>query len=217
MSRTWSLFLFFLLLFLGFNTMDLKAQEETSQEEMEEISEDPVDSDDFEWIDYRPSLYTKGDKTFTITIGTVFPTVFGGIDGNNHGLGTAGGLGSFAFTYFLNSNFSLGGELSGMFITTKGGNMFYMVPMGVRIGYQFVYKRFEFPLTLMIGGSPNLYLEENHFTLFVKSGASAFWRFSPDWSFGLNTFWWLAPQWPKDGPNVLGNFLELTLSARYHF
>ena len=205
MPRFWALFLILLLFLPG-----LYAQEAPGEDQ-------PDSSFDDDWTEYRPSLYAKGDKTFTITIGTLFPTYFGGITDNNHGIKTVGGTGSLAFSVFFSPNFFLGGEISGSFISTRSGQMLYMVPMGVRAGYQFIYRRFEFPITLMIGGAPQLFIEEDYFGLFVKGGASVFWRFSPDWSFGLNTFWWFVPQWPKDEKSINGNFLELTLSARYHF
>jgi hypothetical protein len=69
----------------------------------------------------------------------------------------------------------------------------------------------------MVGGAPQKYLEEGSFGLIVTPGASVFWRYNPEWSFGLNGNWWWLPQWPKDGKDVYGNFLELTLTARYHF
>jgi hypothetical protein len=69
----------------------------------------------------------------------------------------------------------------------------------------------------MVGLAPQRYLEKGYFGLILKPGASIFWRFNPEWSFGFNTFWWFVPQWPKNGNNSIGNFVELTLSARYHF
>jgi hypothetical protein len=126
-------------------------------------------------------------------------------------------MGSLAFNYFLGPHLFLGGELGGMFAGTRGENMLYIVPFGIRVGYQFILKRFEFPLTLMVGGAPQKYLDKGYFGLIVKPGAAGFFRFNPDWSFGLNANWWMVPEWPKNGKNVLGNFLEITLSARYHF
>jgi len=205
MPRTWALILILLLFIPG-----LYAQGTGTEEQ-------PDSPGEIDWADYNPSLYAKGDKTFIISVGTVFPTVFKGIDNNNHGIRAVGGTGALAYNYFINSHVFLGGELSGLFIGTRGGNMFYMIPMGMRAGYQFIFRRFEFPLTFVLGGVPQLYLQENYFGLFLKFGASAFWRFNPDWSFGLNTAWWIAPQWQKNNPNVTGNFIELTLSARYHF
>jgi len=211
MPRTWSLLLILLLVFSG---LRLHAQEEETP--TEEYPESP--SIESNWDEYTTTLYTRGDKTFTITLGVVFPIYFGGghIENNQHGI-SLGGHGSLAFNYFLTPYFFLGGELGGMFAATRARNMYYIVPFGIRMGYQLVYRRFEFPLTLMVGAAPQKYLEKGYFGLILKPGASLYWRFRPDWSFGLNSMWWFVPQWPKNGYNAYGNFLELTLSARYHF
>jgi hypothetical protein len=66
-----------------------------------------------------------------------------------------------------------------------------------------------------VGFAPQTYLEKKYLGFFVKPGVSAFWRFNPDWSFGLNAAWWWVPQWAAR--TVHGNFLELSVSARYHF
>jgi hypothetical protein len=209
MPRTWS---FFLILFLVLPFFRLAAQEEETPEEPEAS---PIES---EWVDYNTMMYTRGDKTFAITLGVIFPVYFtgDGIDDNQHNL-KLGGTGSLSFNYFFSSHFFVGGELSGMFSGTRAGNMLYIVPFGVRLGFQFVIRRFEFPLTLMIGAAPQKYLEKGYFGFILKPGASVFWRFNPDWSFGLNGIWWFVPEWPKNGQNAYGNFVELTLSARYHF
>ena len=213
MFRTWSLLLILILLLA---LPGLFAQEEPPQEEKPDTP--PIESD---WIDYDFALYSRGDKTFIITLGFLLPTYFGGsVENNQHGL-SLGGTGSLAFNYFLSSHFYFGGELGGMFAGTRGKNNLFIIPFGVRFGYQFVFRRFEFPFTIMIGGAPQKKLEETYFGLIIRPGASVFWRFNPDWSFGINSFWWFVPQWPKlqDGKryNVYGNFIELTLSARYHF
>jgi hypothetical protein len=180
----------------------------------EEAPAPPLES---EWEDYAPNLYSRGDKTFIITLGVIIPTVFtGSISDEGHGA-KVGGTGSLSYNYFFGSNFYMGGEFGGMFAGTRGDNMFFIVPFGLRFGYQFVVRRFEFPLTLMIGAAAQKYLEKNYMGLFLKPGAAVFWRFNPDWSFGLNTNWWIVPQWPKNGENATGHFLEITLSARYHF
>lgn len=208
--RIWSLFL---ILFLALPALRLAAQDESPPEE--QPASPPIESGGEQ---YTASLYARGDKTFVISLGILFPTYFSGkgISGSQIGL-SLGGTGSLAFNYFFGSHFFLGGELSGMFAGTRGGNMLYIIPFGVRVGYQFVIRSFEFPLTLMIGAAPQRYLEKGYFGLILKPGASVFWRFSPDWSFGLNGIWWFLPQWPKNGYTAYGNFMELTLSARYHF
>jgi hypothetical protein len=206
--RTWS---FFLVLFLIFQTQSFAQEEEPV-----EIEEPPfIES---EWGDYDTTLYSKGDKTFGMTLGVVLPVHFAG-DGIDHSIGVKpGGTGTLAFNYFFSPNFFFGGELSGMFSGTRGKNTLFMIPFGVRLGYQFVFRRFEFPISLMVGGAQQIFLEKRYFGLIMKPGASVFWRFNPDWSFGLNGTWWFVPQWKtNDKHDVYGNFLELTLSARYHF
>jgi hypothetical protein len=202
------------MLFLSGLALPLFGQEEEPPDD-EEPGAPPIISD---WDGYTPELYSRGDKTFNISLGIILPTVFSGagLENNPHNI-KLGGTGSLAFNYFLNSHFFLGGELGGMFAPTRGGNMIFIVPFGFRLGWQFVVSRFEFPLSLMVGAAPQKYLEKGYFGFIVKPGASAFFRFNPDWSFGFNANWWMVPEWPKNGKNVLGNCLEITLSARYHF
>jgi hypothetical protein len=209
MRRAWS---FWLLLFLIVVVLPVTAQEEDPDSERED------EIPGINWDPYVPDLYRAGDKTFVITVGIIFPTIFTGkgLEGYSSNIGL-GGMGSLGFNYFLNSNWFLGGEVGGMFAGTGGKNMVYIIPFGPRVGYQLVFKRFEVPLTLMIGAAPQSYLDKGYFGLIIKPGAAFFFRFNPDWSFGLNTNWWILPQWPANGKDVVGNFLDLSLSAKYHF
>ena len=177
-----------------------------------------------EWIFDNDNAYRRGDRTFLITFGFMFPTVFGGaVENNNHNMKT-GGSGTLAFNQFLTSNIFVGGELSGMFASTVGKNTYTVLPAyGLKLGYQFVLWRFEFPLSFFVGAGHQRRrpLEDAYYGPIFKPSASVFWRFNQEWSFGLNTVWWLIPQWPAEREgfkhNVYGNFLELTLSARFHF
>ncbi|MDR3160364.1 MAG: hypothetical protein LBU28_01975 [Spirochaetaceae bacterium] len=200
------------LLFLG--VIGTAAAQEEDPGQPEEIEEEPPLDTDWSYVDVP--LYSRGDKTFVITVGVIFPVLFIDEEGIlDNKMKVMGGAGSLAFNYFLDSHLFVGGEIGGMFGGTRGENFLFIIPMGARIGYQFVMNRFEFPLSLMLGGAPQQYLEKNHLSLFLKPEASVFWRFSPSWSFGLNTAWWFVPQWSSH--TAFGNFVELTLSARYHF
>ncbi|MDR0553524.1 MAG: hypothetical protein LBG76_01820 [Treponema sp.] len=179
----------------------------------------PLESD---WTGPMPTQYSKGDKILTLGAGTVFPAVFFDNKGNTytHNIFAVGGMGFGGYSYFLSPHWFIGGELSGMFIGTLNKNSFlFMVPFGLLGGYQFVFGRFEFPLSLMLGMVAQQYLERGHFSwLFLKPSASVFWRFNPDWSFGVNAAWWWVPEWPEDAAKSrYGNFIELSLSARFHF
>jgi hypothetical protein len=183
----------------------------------------PIESD---WDAAPATLYSAGDKTFTMAIGAIFPVLFLNnkweLYGEGYPVGNIhiGAAGSLSFNYFLSPYLFVGGEIEGMFAGTLGGNMLYIVPMGLRAGWQFIAGRFEFPLSLMAGIAPQSYSNNiGYLGLFLKPQASVFWRFNPEWSFGLNAGWWFIPQWPATGPEYsrYGNFVEATLAARYHF
>jgi hypothetical protein len=171
------------------------------------------------WDSVPLTGYTRGDKTFNISLGILPSLFFTSASGNtldNHV--KLGGTGSLSYNYFLNSRMFVGGVLQGSFSQTLGKNFLYMIPIGAIVGYQFVLRRFEFPLSVTLGGVTVQYLTFNGYWLFIKPQASGFFRFNSDWSFGLNVAWWLVPQWTKlPGKDATGNFMEVTLSARYHF
>jgi hypothetical protein len=105
-----------------------------------------------------------------------------------------------------------------MFASTLRENTLFIIPIGVRVGYQFILKRFEFPLALTLGLAPQRYLDLGYAGFFMKPSVSAFFRFNPDWSFGLNSAWWWVPEWTREkDKNVDGHFVDITISARYHF
>ncbi len=172
-----------------------------------------------EWDGYSPSIYDRGDQTFSITIGTMNPLFYVRSDGEKvENKSKLGGAGSLSYSYFFTPNFALGGEFGGMFSATIGGNMLFVMPFGLRATYQLLYRDFEFPFSLMVGGATQSYLGTNYLGLIVKPGTGAYWRATPDWSFGLNAIWWWMPEWTDSrDTTVYGNFLELTLSARDHF
>jgi hypothetical protein len=192
-----------------------------AQEEEEEYpdEESPIEPD---WDIYAPDLYSRGDQVFVISLGVIFPTVFFGKSGViTHNVNVVGGAGSLGYNYFFGSHVFAGVEVGGMFagtVAAQMNQMLYIIPVVFRGGYQFIFRRFEFPLSFAVGFASQRYLEEGHFGLILKPEASAYFRFSPDWSFGLNGAWWWVPQWTDDSSKkIYGNFFELTLSARYHF
>jgi hypothetical protein len=198
----------FLLLLIGMTVLTF-AQEDDSDV--------PIFDD---WDIYVSDLYATGDQAFIISLGTVFPTVFLN-NGNiiNHNLNPpVGGTGSLSYNYFLNLNFFLGGEIGGIFMPTLGNNLLYIIPLGLRAGYQFYFWRFEFPVNLTVGMTWHRYLNLSYYGFFFMFVGAVYYRFNSDWSFGLTTNWCWFPQWTSErSRNVDGNFVELVLSARYHF
>jgi len=188
----------------------------------------PLSAQEWEedWDFHMMDLYARGDQTFTITLGVILPTVFRN-DGSpmNHNFSPpVGGGGSLAYTYFMGPNFFLGGEIGVSFNYTVADNTIFIIPIGLRAGWQFLFRRFEFPLTATFGIAPQRYMDFTYLGMFARGSASAFFRFNPEWSFGLNTDWTWLPQRPRDrdgnrvrAENVDANMLGITLSARYHF
>lgn len=198
---------FLLILLLGTSIL-LAAQED----------DDPAYETD--WDDYTMDLYTRGDQTFIISMGTIFPTIFinqGEIVTHNL-TPPVGGSGSLAYCYFLNSNVFLGGDLTFQFINTLGGNALYLIPLGIRAGYQFNVWKLEFPILAGVGMAWHRYIGMGHYGLYAKAGFGGYFRATASWSFGINASWFWYPQWTEDKQkNIDGNFVELVLSARYHF
>jgi hypothetical protein len=212
--------LFFLLLglcwFSGQSTF-LYAQEDDDDDE-----DFPLDTD---WDGYITDLYSMGDQTFTISLGVSFPVVSlnEGKKIPHHFKPPVGGTGSLAYSYFLGAHFFLGIEIGVLFNYTLGQNTLFLIPIGARAGTQFVIGRFEIPLYMSIGVALHRYLDNKYIGLFLKPGFSAYFRFSPNWSFGIANEWTWYPQWPKENgkrvphKDIDAFFTSVTLAARYHF
>jgi hypothetical protein len=188
-------------------------------QEDDEINEwDPeVESD---WDIYAPDIYTSGDQTFVISLGTVFPAVFlnNGKVIDHKFEPPVGGTGSLSYNYFFNSNIFVGGEIGGMFIPTLGKNTAFIIPLGVRTGYQFIVWKLEFPLAITLGMTWHRYLDLGYYGFYMKGGGGAYFRYNAEWSFGLSANWCWFPEWTNDrSKNVDGNIVDLMLSVRYHF
>jgi len=197
----------FLLLLLICMPVLLAAQDENS----------PNNPD---WDYYYDDVYSRGDQTFIISLGAVFPTIFrnNGNTISSKFTPPVGLTGSLSYNYYLTKHFFAGIEVDGMTFRTLGSNMLFIIPVGVRGGYQFNLSRFEFPVNVAFGMVWHRYLNQGYFGIFAKTGGGAFFRATTNWSFGINTNWYWFPQWTKvKSENVYGNIIDVTLAARYHF
>jgi hypothetical protein len=201
--------IFFFLLLLFFPIL-LYAQEEDEEEPS-------VDSD---WDYYETDFYTAGDKAFIVSFGGIFPTVFlNNGEAIEHNLTPpAGFTGSLAYAYFINSSVYVGGELQGMSVRTLSKNWLFLIPIGLRAGWQFTLSRFEFPVGLALGMTFHRYLDLGYFGFYLRGGGGAYFRFNADWSFGFNASWAWYPEWtPRKGENIDAHIVDAMLSVRYHF
>ena len=183
-----------------------------SQEMITEVITEPLPS------------YSLGDQTLSINGGLFVPLFFQSLDLRVHGTNlTPGAAGSIIWKTYINNNFTLGMEIGGMFAFSRLNfpNLLLMLPLTIQGAYIMSMYPFEFPLYLGIGIDVVRYLELTHFDLILKPGFSAFWVYDSSWSFGLNcVYWWIfQPILDTNYQNQTraGNFLEISLSALYHF
>jgi len=168
-----------------------------------------------------------GDQIFSINAGLFIPLFIhnpspaSGEDAINSSNLSIGGTGSLYYGAYLNNNFQLGMEIGAMFSRSPNDNNFYMVPITFRGSYEFQLKNnlFSIPVFLGAGMCMTSYLEDFHVDMIFKPGAGFFWNYSSNWSFGTNmTYWWVPQIYPSDSElNRLGNFMDVSLSAVYHF
>jgi hypothetical protein len=174
----------------------------------------PLDTD---WSGTMPNIYSRGDQLFTINLGLVFPLFFvrqdSGKIANKLGMG---GMGLLGWGYFMGPHVFLGLELSGMFAGTVGENNFFMVPFGVKAGYQFILGRFEFPVSVLMGAAGQKRLQDSYMGFFLKPSLGIYFRWKPEWSFGILTEFWWVPQLTSKA-NIHGFFMDAVIGVRYHF
>ena len=166
--------------------------------------------------------HSLGDQVFGIYAGFFIPLFFqnpndGSVNSTNLSLG---GNGSLYYGAYLNNNFQVGMEIGAMFSSSPNDNNFYMIPITVRATYEFQFLNNLISVPVYIGAGVNMtsYLENFNVEMILKPGFGAFWNYSSNWSFGLNTtYWWVPQLYSEPEYNRFGNFMDVSLSAVYHF
>jgi hypothetical protein len=197
----------FFILFLSYSVM-LFAQDENQPD---------VEPD---WDDFKYELYTRGDQTFSLSLGVGFPIAFinQGEEIDLHITPPVGGTGALTYVYYINPRLFAGGELSLLFLPTRAANTIFITSIGGRVGTQFILGKFEFPISAAMGMTIQTYLDKGYFGYYMKAGGCALFRATHEWSFGLSSNFCWYPQWTNEPKkNVDGMFVDLSLVARYHF
>lgn len=171
---------------------------------------------------YVPT-YVLGNQLLIINAGLFVPLFFqslgGEIDNTNLSLG---GVGSIQWSTYLNNEMTLGIEGGGMFAFSPNGRSLFMLPVTARYAYILRSYPFEFPLSISAGINFTRLSSMFQILPIVKPGVSVYWNYSLEWAFGINFFYWWTPNiYPGPEPpknhSRFGNFLEISLSALYHF
>ena len=189
---------------------EITVPEDVSQDTSQDTSQDESQDSYIEDEEFIYKMNQKGDQFIKVGLMVNIPL---------HPAATqlkVGGAGTLGYMRFLNSNLALGGDASFSYMTTVGKNVFTCIPLMAKVMYQFTAHKFEFPVTLGIGGAFQNYIGESYFGLIIKPEVGAFFRYSPDWSFGVNVGWNMMPQWTKDS-SYFGVIMDIGATVRYHF
>jgi hypothetical protein len=183
----------------------------------------PLSAQESDEQDRYVPTYTLGNQMLMINGGFFIPLFFQSLSGeiNSTNL-TLGGVGSIQWSAYLNNEMTLGVEGGGMFSFSPNGRTLFMLPVTLRYSYILQSYPFEFPLSLAAGFNFTRLDRQFNILPIVKPGVSVYWNYSLDWAFGVNFIYWWSPniyQGPEPPKNNsrFGNFLEITLSALYHF
>ncbi|MFW5800887.1 MAG: TP0733 family outer membrane beta-barrel protein [Spirochaeta sp.] len=169
--------------------------------------------------------HNLGDQQFSIRIGGFLPLFFSGNDDGiqetNMKLGAAGGL---RWNAFVNSWLSTGLDLSGSLASNTNDVQLYQFNLSAATtAYPFHIDRFFFPVSLDIGANFMRFQDSFYFGPVVKPGTGVFYTTDSGWSFGVLAQYWIVPEIygdnssPGSADTRVGNFLELSLTALYHF
>jgi hypothetical protein len=166
-------------------------------------------------------VYSMGQQSFALSLGMFIPLFFmdfGGaiLDSTNLSLG---GLGSLQWGVHLDNHWLVGAEVAGSFSKSVQENFMYNVAITAKGSFIFHAFPFEFPVFLGAGMDIVKYGAQSHIDFILKPGFASIWKYNVNWGFGLNVvYWWVPQPWPEDPDLALmGNFLEVSVTAQYNF
>ncbi len=174
----------------------------------------------------QPSQYGLGDQTMSINAGLFVPlfllptgtALLAPAPGGTAPHLSLGAVGSLSWAAYVAPQVRLGIDVAGDFTLSPNGNSLLMLPFVAKGSYIFTVYPFEIPLTLGVGMNIVKYVDKATIDLLIRPGISGLWIYNSSWSFGLNLNWWFDMQFaPTPADSRTGNFLEISLTALYHF
>ena len=173
-----------------------------------------------------PSQYSLGDQTLSINAGLFVPLFLlptgtwllapSAGDGPAHL--SLGGLGSFSWAAYVSPRIRVGADIGGSFAFSPNSNALLMLPIVAKATYVFTLYPFEIPVSFGLGMNIVKYVDQVTIDLLLRPGTGFYWIFNSSWSFGINLNYWFDMQFAQDPANTrVGNFLEVSLGALYHY
>ena len=179
---------------------------------------------------FRTNSRSLGDKSFAITAGLYLPlftVLFHDWPSGEHDAGvyppklSPGGTGALTFSFYLSPNLKLGIQLAGAFSADINRNFLYVVPVTIKGSWEFhPGPRFSIPIHLAAGISMNTWKTDNfRVDMILRPGFGFYFDWSLEWSFGIDFTYWFIPQTSLEKPHErsIGNFMDISLTAEYHF
>jgi hypothetical protein len=171
---------------------------------------------------YYQNPLERGTQGISFNLGGIIPRFFlnpaaGAILPTQMWPGAAFGI---SYEYFVDKSLSVGASFGGCFMTTVTGQTLFMVPVLATISYYFVFMPFEIAPVFEAGAAWMKVNELLAFQPLFKLGVESAYRVNKDWSLGLALKYWLVPELYSgdlSADSRLGNFLEISLLALYHF
>ena len=168
------------------------------------------------------SQYTLGDQTMSINAGAFVPLFLipSGVWflATNPPQLTLGAAGSLSWAAYVAPQWRVGAEIAGSFGLSPNSNTLLMLPILAKATYVVSFYPFEVPLTLALGVDIVKYVSDWTIDPLVRPGAGFYWIYDSSWSFGINLDYWFDMQFASvASQSRIGNFLEVTLGALYHY
>jgi hypothetical protein len=136
--------------------------------------------------------YKAGDMTIALLAGLHLPLAFIGSPLSTQ-LDPGAGFG-FSYRYFLDGQWAIGGDISGAFNGTIGGNSLFTAPLSFEFSWWKAVVPFEFTLEAGLGGYITRLKSLSYVGPFAKLGGAALWRTGTGWSVGLRVEGWAVPE-----------------------
>ena len=135
---------------------------------------------------------------------------------------TLGGSLALTVATYLTPNINVGLEVAGSLAWDIYELGFFLVPILAKGAYVFSTPELEVPVSVGLGAAiMRLGQETTGASLLLRPGVGVLWRATATWSLGGSLEYWLAwellPQTISAEQQLLGNFLDITASAVYHF
>lgn len=167
-----------------------------------------------------------GDRALTFNVGLAWPLFYQSLSGSIQGANLSlGGMLELDLDFYLNNHWRLGGSLRGSFNASPNGNLLFLVPILFRGSYEFKFWPFSWPVSLSAGMVLVSFKQAFQMDPALQLAGGMYYHVSSQWGFGLNlVYLWIAQlygsspwhQIPQEHSR-LGNFLDISLGAVYHF